>query len=57
VSRGFGSGTGSTGTDIVLYECPESWPSIFPTNQLEGPILSEVSGQGMVMLVSKYAET
>ncbi|KIJ19515.1 hypothetical protein PAXINDRAFT_69224, partial [Paxillus involutus ATCC 200175] len=57
VSRGFGSGAGSTGTDIVLYECPESWPSIFPTNQLVGLILSEMSGQGVVVLVSKYTET
>ncbi|KIJ07281.1 hypothetical protein PAXINDRAFT_90685 [Paxillus involutus ATCC 200175] len=57
VSRGFGSGAGSTGTDIVLYKCPKSWPSIFPTNQLKSPILSEVSRQGMVMLVSKDTET
>ncbi|KIJ11618.1 hypothetical protein PAXINDRAFT_84258, partial [Paxillus involutus ATCC 200175] len=57
VSQGFGLGADSTGTDIVFYKCPESWPSIFPMNQLEGPILSEVSRQGMVVLVSKYAET
>ncbi|KIJ12689.1 hypothetical protein PAXINDRAFT_82472 [Paxillus involutus ATCC 200175] len=57
VSRGFGSGAGSTGTDIVLYKCSESWPSIFLMNQLESLILSEVSGQGMVVLVSKYVKT
>ncbi|KIJ12764.1 hypothetical protein PAXINDRAFT_82279, partial [Paxillus involutus ATCC 200175] len=56
VSQGFGSGTGSTGTDIVLYKCSESWPSIFPTDQLKGLILSEVSGQWMVVLVLKYTE-
>jgi hypothetical protein len=55
VSQGFGSGTGGTGTNVVLHKCPESWSSIFPTNQLKG--LSEVSGQGMIVLVLKYTKT
>ncbi|KAF9220028.1 hypothetical protein BS17DRAFT_759995 [Gyrodon lividus] len=34
VSRGFSSGAGGAGTDIVFDKGAESWPSVFPADEL-----------------------
>ena len=54
--RNLSMGTGCAGRNIVLYECTESWPSVFASDKLQGPILSKVSREGMIMLIPEDSE-
>ena len=49
-------GTGCAGRNLVLYKCTESWPSVFTSDKFQGPVLSEVSGEGMIMFIPEDLE-
>ena len=50
-------GAGRAGRNVVLYECMESWPSVFVSDKFQGPVLSEVSGEVMIVLISEDSES
>ena len=56
MSRNFSMGAGCAGQNVVLYECTESWPSVFASDKFQGPVLSEMSGEGMIMLIPENSE-
>ena len=51
-----GSHTGGAGLAVVLDEGAEERPSIVITDELQGLVLAEVSGDRVVMFVEKDAE-
>ena len=51
-----GSHTGGAGLAVVLDEGAEERPSIVVTDELQGLVLAEVSGDRVVMFVEKDAE-
>ena len=55
--RNLSAGAGRAGRNIVLYECSESWPSVFASDKFQGPVLSEVSGEGMIVLIPEDSES
>ena len=55
--RNFSIGIDCVGRDIVLYIGMETLPSIFASNKFQGPVLSEVPGEGMIMLIPEDSET
>jgi hypothetical protein len=50
MTRGFGSGTGITGSDIFLDKCAEAWPPIVTGYQFEGLSNSKVASKLGVMM-------
>ena len=50
-------GTGRAGRNVVLYECTESWPSVFASDKFQGPVLSEMSREGMIVLIPENSES
>ena len=56
VTWGLGPSTGSTRLAEILYECSEIRPDVFPTNEFECFVLSEVSGEDVVVPESEYSE-
>ena len=55
--RNFSMGGGRAGRNVVLYECTESWPSVFASDKFQGPVLSEMPGEGMIMLIPENLES
>ena len=55
--RNFSAGTGRAGRNIVLYECTESWPSVFASDKFQGPVLCEMPGEGMIVLIPENSES
>ena len=55
--RNLSAGAGHAGQNIVFYECMESWPSVFMSDKFQGPVLSEVSREGMIVLIPKDSES
>ena len=55
--RNFSAGAGHAGRNVVLYKCTESWPSVFASDKFQGPVLSEVSGEGMIVLILEDLES
>ena len=55
--RNLSTGAGRAGQNVVLYECLESWPSVFASDKFQGPVLSEVSGEGMIVLILEDSES
>ena len=53
---GFGSHTSGARFDVLLDEFTESGPGIVTTDEVNGLILSGVSGEDMVMLVAEDTE-
>ena len=51
-----GSHAGGAGLAVVLDEGAEERPSIVVTDELQGLVLAEVSGDWVVMFVEKEAE-
>ena len=47
---------GSAGRDVVLYIGTYTGPSILAANTIQGPVLTEMSGDGMIVLVLKNLE-
>ena len=43
VTRGFCSGTGSAGFDVVFDVFPYAWPSVIAANKFEGVALTKVT--------------
>jgi hypothetical protein len=56
VPRNLCAGAGCAGRDIVLYKCSKSWPSVFASNEFQGAVLSEMTGEGMIMLILEDSE-
>ena len=56
VSGCLGTGTGCTGTDIVLDEGADAQPGIFPTDEFQGLVLPEVASCRMIMESLENAE-
>ena len=54
--RNLNAGAGRAGRNVVLYKCLESWPSVFASDKFQGPVLSEMSGEGMIMLIPENSE-
>ena len=52
-----GSHTGGAGLAVVLDEGAEERPSIVVTDELQGLVLAEVSGDQVVVFVEKDAES
>ena len=46
----------SAGRDVVLYIGTYTGPSILAANKIQGPVLSEMSGDGMIVLVPENTE-
>ena len=46
----------SAGRDVVLYIGTYTGPSILVANKIQGPVLTEMSGDGMIVLVPKNLE-
>ena len=57
MSRNLSMGAGHAGWNIVLYECIEFWPSVFMSNKFQGPVLSNMSGEGMIVLIPEDSES
>ena len=55
--RNLSAGAGCAGRNIVLYKCSESWPSVFASDKFQGPVLSEVPGEGMIVLIPEDSES
>ena len=55
--RNLSAGAGRAGRNVVLYEYTESWPSVFASDKFQGPVLSEVSREGMIMLIPEDSES
>ena len=55
--RNFSTGAGCAGRNIVLYECMESWPSVFVSDKFQGPVLSEMPREGMIVLIPENSES
>ena len=55
--RNFSVGAGRAGRNIVLYECTESWPSVFASDKFQGPVLFEMSGERMIVLILENSES
>ena len=54
--RNLSAGAGCAGQNVVLYKCTESWPSVFASDKFQGPVLSEVSREGMIMFIPEDSE-
>ena len=55
--RNFSAGAGRAGRNVVLYECMESWPSVFASDKFQDPVLSEMPGEGMIVLIPENSES
>ena len=55
--RNFSAGAGRVGRNIVLYECMESWPSVFASDKFQGPVLSKMSGERMIVLIPENSKS
>ena len=49
-------GAGSAGPNVVLDIGMYTRPSILTANEIQGPVLTEMSRDGMIMLVLKNSE-
>jgi len=45
---------GNAGSTIITDECPQFQPGILPSDECQGAVLSEVTGEDMVMFILKY---
>ena len=55
--RNLSAGAGRAGRNIVLYERMESWLSVFTSDKFQGPILSEMPGEGVIVLILENSES
>ena len=42
---------------ILFNECPYSWPGVFMVYEFQGPVLSKMSGEGVIVLMMKNMKT
>ena len=49
--------TGGTGGDVLFDESLYSWPCIFAVYKFQGPVLSKMSREGVIMLIVKNTKT
>jgi len=51
MSGDLGTGTGSAGGNILLYEGADTWPGILSMDKVQGAGLSKMSREWMIMFV------